>query len=158
MDGSSLRALTTSENEEILAQVLESSAYVSAVNYPGISSLSQREVALKQPRDSLSGEMISFRIKGGKEEAVKFCNSTKYFALAESLGGVESLCEVSASMTHAGMSKEVREAAEIFDDLIRLSVGIEDARDVQKDLIQAWILQRESALTRMYGSVARAVH
>lgn len=81
--------------------------------------------------------MISFRIKGGAESANKFCQNTKIFTLAESLGGIESLCEVPAAMTHAGIDVKAREASGVFDNLVRLSVGIEDKEDLLKDVEQA---------------------
>ena len=81
--------------------------------------------------------MLSFRIKGGQEAANRFCQYTKIFTLAESLGGVESLCEVPSSMTHAGIPREQREAAGVFDDLVRVSCGIEDAEDLKADALQA---------------------
>ena len=81
--------------------------------------------------------MLSFRIKGGHEAACLFCENTKIFTLAESLGGVESLCEVPSSMTHAGIPKDEREAAGVFDDLIRLSCGVEDAEDLKIDVLKA---------------------
>ena len=81
--------------------------------------------------------MLSFRIKGGHAAAERFCQRTTVFVLAESLGGVESLVEVPSSMTHAGIPKEQREAAGVFDDLVRISCGIEDAEDLKKDVLQA---------------------
>lgn len=81
--------------------------------------------------------MLSVRIKGGHAAAERFCQNTKIFVLAESLGGVESLCEVPSAMTHAGIPKEQREAIGVFDDLVRLSCGIEDADDLRKDVLQA---------------------
>lgn len=81
--------------------------------------------------------MLSFRIKGGQAAAHNFCKHTKIFTLAESLGGVESLCEVPSSMTHAGIPKDQREAAGVFDDLVRMSCGIEDAEDLKADVLKA---------------------
>ena len=81
--------------------------------------------------------MLSFRLKGGHAAAERFCQNTKIFVLAESLGGVESLCEVPSAMTHAGIPKEQREAIGVFDDLVRLSCGVEDADDLRKDVLQA---------------------
>ncbi len=132
-----LRAHAASKNASSLALALEASPHVLTVHYPGLSSHPQRHVAIKQHREGLGGGIISFRIRGGGKAAAKFCESTKYFTLAESLGGVESLCEVPAKMTHAGMPKEVREASGVYDDLIRLSVGIEDESDLLKDMLQA---------------------
>lgn len=81
--------------------------------------------------------MLSFRIHGGLGAAERFCQSTKLFTLAESLGGVESLCEVPSSMTHAGIPKEERDSVGVFDDLIRLSCGVEDGIDLVEDVRQA---------------------
>ncbi len=81
--------------------------------------------------------MLSFRIKGGPSGAERFCQATQIFTLAESLGGVESLVEVPSSMTHAGIPKAEREASGVWDDLVRVSCGIEDADDLKKDVLQA---------------------
>jgi len=132
-----LRAREASKNGQIVAEALEASPHVIAVNYPGLSSHRQRKVALKQHRDGLGGGMLSFRIKGGKDAAERFCQATHIFTLAESLGGVESLVEVPASMTHMGIPKEQREAAGVFDDLVRISCGVEDGIDLVADVRQA---------------------
>ena len=83
------------------------------------------------------GGMISIRLKGGGEAALRFLPRTKLFSLAESLGGVESLVCHPATMTHASIPAEIRMARGVDDGLIRLSVGIEDADDLQEDLRQA---------------------
>ena len=93
-------------------------------------------VAKKQMRDF--GGMISFDLKGNNlNDAIKVVSNTKYFTLAESLGGVESLIGHPASMTHAAIPKEEREKTGVVDSLIRLSVGIEDIEDLISDLDQA---------------------
>jgi cystathionine gamma-lyase len=120
-----------------VATALEASPHVIAVNYPGLASHKQRAIAIKQHRNGMGGGMLSFRIKGGHAAAERFCQQTKIFTLAESLGGVESLCEVPSAMTHAGIPKEQREAIGVFDDLVRLSCGVEDAVDLRKDVLQA---------------------
>lgn len=134
-----LRARAASTNAQAVAQYLESAvgSTVVAVSYPGLKSHPKRSTVLKQHRDGLGGGMVSFRIRGGADAASKFCASTKIFTLAESLGGIESLCEVPAQMTHAGIPKDKREASGVYDDLIRLSVGIEDVDDILADLQQA---------------------
>lgn len=132
-----LRAREASRNATAVALALEASPDVISVNYPGIDSHPHRKIALKQHRDGMGGGMLSFRIKGGQEAANRFCQYTKIFTLAESLGGVESLCEVPSSMTHAGIPREQREAAGVFDDLVRVSCGIEDAEDLKADALQA---------------------
>ena len=81
--------------------------------------------------------MLSFRINGGKQTAEHFCEATQIFTLAESLGGIESLVEMPASMTHAGIPKEQREAAGVYDDLVRISCGVEDGADLVADVRQA---------------------
>ena len=132
-----LRAREASRNAQMVAEALEASPHIIAVNYPGLPSHRQYKITQKQHRDGLGGGMLSFRLKGGKQEAEQFCQATKIFTLAESLGGVESLCEVPGSMTHAGIPKEQREAAGVFDDLVRLSCGVEDGHDLVADVRQA---------------------
>lgn len=132
-----LRAKAATENATAVANALEASPHVIAVNYPGLNSHPQRYVAIKQHRNGMGGGMISFRVKGGAEAAKRFCQLTSIFTLAESLGGVESLCEVPSSMTHAGIPKADREAAGVFDDLVRLSCGVEDSEDLVADVLQA---------------------
>lgn len=132
-----LRAREASKNATIVATTLSQSPHVLLVNYPGLPSHPQRYIALKQHRDGLGGGMLSFRIKGGPEAAERFCQRTSIFTLAESLGGVESLVEVPSSMTHAAIPKDQREAAGVWDDLVRISCGIEDAEDLKKDILQA---------------------
>jgi cystathionine gamma-lyase len=132
-----LRAREATTNATTVAKALEASPNVIAVNYPGLTSHAQHSVALKQHRNGMGGGMLSFRIKGGKSAAEAFCAATKIFTLAESLGGVESLVELPATMTHAGIPKEQREAAGVFDDLVRVSCGIEDKEDLKADVLQA---------------------
>lgn len=141
-----LRAKAASENAQAVAEALEASGHVVAVNYPGLDSHRHRYIAVKQHRNGLGGGMLSFRIKGGAKAAHKFCQLTKIFTLAESLGGVESLCEVPSSMTHAGIPQVEREAAGVFDDLVRLSCGIEDAEDLVADVMQA--VEKTAALAK----------
>ena len=117
-----------------IAEWLEKSGYVEKVYYPGLKSDPGYEVQKKQADGS--GAMISFTLK--KEyDYKKFFKSLKLVTLAESLGGVESLVCHPASMTHAAIPKDIREAVGITDELIRLSVGIEDADDIIADLEQA---------------------
>ena len=132
-----LRAKEASRNGLLVAEALSASPLVKAVNYPGLKSHAQYNIARKQHRDCLGGGMLSFRIKGGKAAAEKFCATTKIFTLAESLGGVESLVEVPASMTHVGIPKEQREAAGVFDDLVRISCGVEEGSDLVRDVLRA---------------------
>lgn len=132
-----LRAREATKNATTIAHALESCPHVISVNYPGIDSHPHRKIAIKQHREGMGGGMLSFRIKGGQAAAHDFCRQTKIFTLAESLGGVESLCEVPSSMTHAGIPKDQREAAGVFDDLVRMSCGVEDAEDLMADVLQA---------------------
>jgi cystathionine gamma-lyase len=108
---------------------------VEAVFYPGLPSHPQHALAQKQMRKG--GGMISIRVKGGEAEARKLLKSVKVFTLAESLGGVESLIEHPARMTHLSVDPAVREELGITDNLVRLSVGIEDVADLKTDLEQA---------------------
>lgn len=120
------------QNAMKVATYLESHPKVDKVVYPGLKSHPQYELGKKQMRGS-SG-MITFFLKGGIEESRRFLENVKLFALAESLGGVESLVDHPAIMTHASIPKAVREQLGIFDNLIRLSVGIEDCDDLIADL------------------------
>ncbi|KAI0395914.1 Cys/Met metabolism PLP-dependent enzyme-domain-containing protein [Xylariaceae sp. FL0594] len=132
-----LRARQSTANATAVAQALEASPYVISVNYPGLDSHPHRAIALKQHRDGMGGGMLSFRIKGGRAAAERFCQLTKIYTLAESLGGIESLVEVPSAMTHAGIPRDQREAVGVFDDLVRVSNGIEEAEDLIRDIQQA---------------------
>ena len=132
-----LRAREVSKNADAVSHALQTSPHVIAVNYPGLASHQHRAIAIRQHRDGLGGGMLSFRIRGGHEAAERFCQTTKLFTLAESLGGVESLVEVPGAMTHAGIPRQEREAAGVFDDLVRVSCGIEDVDDLTSDVLQA---------------------
>jgi len=123
------------QNAMKVAQYLASHPKVSKVTYPGLESHPQHALARKQMKGF--GGMMTFDIKGGLEAARTFLKTVKIFACAESLGGVESLIEHPAIMTHASVPKETREVLGISDGLIRLSVGIEDAQDLVDDLKQA---------------------
>jgi cystathionine gamma-lyase len=130
-----LRMLKHQSNALKIAEFLESSPYVENVIFPGLISHPQHELAKKQ-QTGYSG-MISFRIKGNVETAKKFLRSCKVFTLAESLGGIESLCELPCIMTHASVPKEERANLGITENLIRLSVGIESEKDLINDLRNA---------------------
>lgn len=132
-----LRVKQAATSAQQIAQFLSQHPAVLKVNYPGLKSHPNHEVVVKQHRDSLGGGMISFRINGGAKAASVFTSSTKFFTLAESLGGIESLVEVPAIMTHGGIPKEEREANGVYDDLVRVSVGIEDTDDLIEDVRQA---------------------
>ncbi|GAA69344.1 cystathionine gamma-synthase [Pseudoalteromonas sp. BSi20429] len=119
------------ENALAIAKYLESSNFVSQVYYPGLESHPQHELAKAQQLGF--GGMVSFDIKGDINDAAAFLTSLKTFSLAESLGGVESLICHPATMTHAGMEAKARLEAGVGDTLIRISVGIEDIRDLVAD-------------------------
>lgn len=123
------------DNGEHLAGWLQEQPQVAKVYYPGLSAHPQHALAKKQMRRP--GGMISFVLAGGFDAADKFLRAVKLFACAESLGGVESLIEHPAIMTHGSVPKEVRETLGIVDGLIRISVGIESISDLQRDLEQA---------------------
>jgi len=122
-------------NAAAVADFLGSHPAVSRVNYPGRKDHPRRALAARQMRGF--GGMVSFELKGGLEAARVVVSSTRVFALAESLGGVESLIEAPALMTHASIPAELRRAHGLADGLIRLSVGIEDKEDLIADLDQA---------------------
>jgi cystathionine gamma-lyase len=130
-----IRMKAHAENAQRIAEYLEKHPKVERVVYPGLKSHPQHELAKKQ-MSGFSG-MITFFVKGGINESRKFLETVKLFSLAESLGGVESLVDHPAIMTHASIPKEVREELGIFDNLIRLSVGIEDCEDLIADLEKA---------------------
>lgn len=132
----SLRMKAHAENAMRIAQYLESHAQVEKVIYPGLESHPQHPLAKKQMHGF--GGMITFFIKGGLPAAKKFLENVQVFALAESLGGVESLIEHPAIMTHASVPVEQRKALGIDDSLIRLSVGVEECDDLLADLKQAF--------------------
>ncbi len=133
----SLRMEKHQSNALAIASYLENHPKVSKVYYPGLKSHPQYEIGLRQA--SGFGGMISFEIKGGEKEAVEFLESLELFTLAESLGGVESLIEHPALMTHSSITAKERELAGIKDSLIRVSIGVEDKKDLIADLEQAFL-------------------
>ncbi len=120
------------ENAMTLANFLVKHRQVEKVYYPGLAEHANHAVAVKQMK--AFGGMISMQLKGGSEAARRFLSRTHLFSLAESLGGVESLVCHPATMTHASIPAEIRMKRGVDDGLIRLSVGIEDVKDLQKDL------------------------
>jgi len=122
-------------NALAVAEFLEQHPKVKRVFYPGLPAHPQHELAKKQQHSF--GGMVSFELDGAIEELYRVLKTTKLFALAESLGGVESLIEHPATMSHASMDSEHRLAAGITDSIIRLSVGIEDRNDLIHDLQNA---------------------
>jgi cystathionine gamma-lyase len=123
-------------NARALASWLEAHPQVEKVIYPGLASHPQHELAKRQARGF--GAMISFVLRGGLDESRRFLSACRVFTLAESLGGVESLIEHPAIMTHASVPPDRRAALGIVDGFIRLSVGIEDLSDLQADLERAF--------------------
>lgn len=132
----SVRMRAHESNAKTISEYLEKHPKVEKVIYPGLKSHPQHELAKEQM--SGFGGMITFYIKGGIEGARRFLENVKVFSLAESLGGVESLVEHPAIMTHASVPPENRKALGIDDSLIRLSVGIEDIEDLLNDLKSAF--------------------
>ena len=123
------------ENAFEIASFLEKHEVIEKIYYPGLSNHPNHEIAKKQMNGF--GGMITVVLKGGLKTATTFLERTKIFALAESLGGVESLIEHPAIMTHASVPAEVRKDLGIEDGLVRLSVGIESVEDLLDDLNQA---------------------
>jgi cystathionine beta-lyase/cystathionine gamma-synthase len=130
-----LRMEAHCRNAMSVAEFLQNNNRVEKVIYPGLSSHPDFELASKQME--MPGGMITFFIKGGLNESRMFLESLKVFTLAESLGGVESLAEHPAIMTHASIPPETRKHLGISDNLVRLSIGIEDSYDLIDDLDNA---------------------
>lgn len=131
-----LRMQRHCENGRKVAEYLKAHPKVEKVFWPGFEDHKNHDIAKTQMRDF--GGMISFVLKGDKmEDAIAALEKFKFFALAESLGGVESLCGHPASMTHASIPREERMKGGLSDSLIRLSVGVEDVEDLIEDLKQA---------------------
>ena len=131
-----LRVQRHCENGGKVAEFLDNHPKVKTVYYPGLTNHPHHEIAKKQM--SGFGGMVSFTfVSGQKQEAIQFLEKLKLFTLAESLGGVESLANHPALMTHASIPEEKRKEVGISDDLVRLSVGVEDIDDLLNDLKQA---------------------
>jgi cystathionine gamma-lyase len=124
------------ENALSIAKALEASDLVESVIYPGLASHPQHALATAQQKGY--GGMVSFRIaKGTLSKSNAFLSSLRLFALAESLGGVESLAELPAVMTHASLTPEARKELGVDESLVRLSVGVEEVDDLVADILQA---------------------
>ncbi|MES2425897.1 MAG: cystathionine gamma-synthase [Bacteroidota bacterium] len=131
-----LRMKAHCENGRKIAEFLKTHPKVDKIYWPGFTDHPNHEIAKKQMRDF--GGMISITLKGADlKETFRVASSFKVFALAESLGGVESLINHPVTMTHASIPKEAREAVGVVDNLLRLSVGVEDVDDLLDDLKQA---------------------
>jgi len=131
----SLRVDRAQENAMKVAEFLEKHPKIETVTYPGLKSFPQYELAKQQMKGP--GAMISFELKGGYEAGITLMNNVHLALLAVSLGGVETLIQHPASMTHAGVPKEARLAANITEGLVRFAVGIENVEDIIADLDQA---------------------
>src|ERR1051325_778438 len=138
-----LRMTHHSENALTIARFLERHPLVTNLAYPGLESFPQFQLARKQ--QSSGGALISFEIAGGVAAGIRLMNNVQLCALAENLGSAETLITHPASMTHADVPIEQRQAAGITDGLVRLSVGLEDPVDVIRDLSQALIAAEEVA-------------
>ena len=123
------------DNAMKIAEFLEAHPKVEWILYPGLKSHPQYDLGQQQMNGP--GAMISFEVKGGLQAGKTVMNNVKLAVLAVSLGGVETLIQHPASMTHSKLPKAARESASITDGLIRLSVGIEEAEDIIADLEQA---------------------
>jgi cystathionine gamma-lyase len=120
------------DNARVVSELLAKEPKVKKVNYPGLPDHPQRAIVKRQMRGN--GGMLSFQLRGSFNQIKKFLKTLRVFTVAESLGGVESLIEHPASMTHASVPKERRLKLGISDNLIRVSVGIEDVEDLVQDL------------------------
>lgn len=133
-----LRVQRHCENGAKVAEYLVNHPKVATVYYPGLESHPNHDIAKKQMIGGFGG-MVSFTFKSGaKADAIKMLEKVKVFTLAESLGGVESLANHPALMTHASIPEDKRKEIGITDDLVRLSVGVEDISDILADLEQAF--------------------
>ena len=145
-----LRMRAHSRNAQVVAEFLAGRDDVAEVHYPGLATHPQHELAKRQM--SGFGGIVSFRPRGGGERAHAIATSTSIFALAVSLGGVESLICSPARMTHASLTPQQRAQLDITDDLLRLSVGIEDVEDLVADLASALDSAPQSSAFRSKAS------
>lgn len=142
-------------NAQVVAEFLETHPAVDKVFYPGLKNHVNHDIASKQAKGF--GGIVSFTLKNDTEEAAtSFVTSTKYFKLAESLGGVKSLLCHPAQMTHKSIPAERRREAGVADSLIRLSVGLEEADDLVADLQQAFEKLQLTTVSNKVGSFANA--
>jgi cystathionine beta-lyase/cystathionine gamma-synthase len=145
-----LRMQQHSRAAQVVAEWLEQHPDVSHVHYPGLASFPQRELAERQ--HGLQGGMLSFELKQGAEAGIALMNAVRLCVLAENLGAAESLITHPVSMTHGDVPREMRERIGITDGLVRLSVGLEDPRDIIADLSQALDVARKSEPVASYSS------
>jgi cystathionine beta-lyase/cystathionine gamma-synthase len=145
-----LRMQQHSRAAQVVAEWLEQHPDVSRVHYPGLASFPQRELAERQ--HGLQGGMLSFELKQGAEAGIALMNAVRLCVLAENLGAAESLITHPVSMTHGDVPRQMRERIGITDGLVRLSVGLEDPRDIIADLSQALDVARKSEPVASYSS------
>lgn len=136
-----LRVIESTKNAFHIAHFLNKNENVESTIYPGLKDNKYHELARKQMRGF--GGMISFRVKGGKEQVSKFLKALNIFILAESLGGAESLAQCPAFMTHASVPAELKAILGITDNLVRLSIGVESLEDLIEDLSQALVASQQ---------------
>lgn len=144
-----LRMKQHQANAQAVVELLKDHPIVAKVHYPGLEEHPQHELAKRQQAGF--GAMLSFELKGNEQTVRAFLSRLKLFALAESLGGVESLVAHPATMTHASMSAEARQTAGISETLIRLSVGIEDSEDLVSELAEALAHAAQSSFEAHHG-------
>jgi methionine-gamma-lyase len=141
----SIRMARHCENSQVIAEYLETNPLIKKVIYPGLKSHPQYKLGLRQHKGH--GGMITFELAGGFEAGQILMNSVKLCQLAVSLGGVETLIQHPASMTHFSMGKEARAIGGITEGLVRLSVGIENVNDILNDLKQAFQIVDKAKIT-----------
>jgi len=142
-----LRMERAQANARALAYYLQRHAAVKWVNYPGLVDHPQHDLMKQQMRGP--GAIVCFGVRGGLEAGRRFINSVELATLAVSLGGIETLIEHPASMTHAGVSADERRKAGVTDDLVRIAVGCEDYDDLERDFEQAFEKAMEESTTRI---------
>jgi len=142
-----LRMERAQANARALAYYLQRHAAVKWVNYPGLVDHPQHDLMKQQMRGP--GAIVCFGVRGGLEAGRRFINSVELATLAVSLGGIETLIEHPASMTHAGVSADERRKAGVTDDLVRIAVGCEDYDDLERDFGQAFEKAMEESTTRI---------
>ena len=130
-----LRMAAQCSNAQAVAEFLSGHDNIEKVFYPGLKDHPHYALCKKQMRTG--GAVVTIQLKGGLAETEAFVKKLRYFVLAESLGGVESMVNHSATMSHGSMAREERESIGVFDSTLRLSVGIEDISDLLADLQQA---------------------
>lgn len=130
-----VRVLAQQESAMKIVDFLSRHPKIAAVHHPSLTSTLGHDIAKKQQKGY--GSLLSFELKGGAEKTPIFVEKLKIFTLAQSLGGTESLISHPTTMTHAGISAQARQAAGISDQLLRISVGLEDVNDLIADLAQA---------------------